>query len=146
MSLSAQDFKLIESDYAYARKIRFTLAHLFGLRAPSRLPELLMQGTEAEIEVVLRLLRAFALTKNRNQRLREIAERGLHEYAVEQAFEEGREFALKQPLQMLQAEGLNWRYSKNPYRVGSEQADAAKADAWTDGFKAYFDVVCVESW
>lgn len=146
MALSVKDFQLIESDYGYAKKIRFTLGHLFGMRSPSCLPELLLQGSENEIEIVLNLLKAFANTKNRNQRLREIAERGWREFELEQVFEEGRQYAIKQPMQMLKDFGLEWRYTKNPYKAGTEKADADKADAWTNGFKAHFDVACCEAW
>lgn len=146
MALSVSDFRLIESDYGYAKKIRCTLGHLFGFRSPSCLPELLLQGSADEVDTVLRLLGVFAETKTQNQRLREIAERGWQEFELEQVYEEGRQYAIKQPMQMLKDHGLEMRYSRNPYRAGTEKANEAKADAWTDGFKAHFDVACCEAW
>lgn len=146
MALTVNDFRLIDSDYAYAKKIRFTLGHLFGLGSPSCLPELLLQGSKEEVDVLLRLLKAFSETKTQNQRLRDIAEKGLREYEVEQAYEEGRNYAIKQPAQMLQEHGLQWRYTKNPFKAEGSMPDEAKFDAWSNGFKAHFDVACCEAW
>lgn len=146
MALTVNDFRLINSDYAYAKKVRFTLGHLFGLGSPSCLPELLLQGSKEEVDVVLRLLGAFAETKTQNQRLRDIAEKGLHEYELEVAFAAGRDYAIKQPIQMLQEHGLEWRYTKNPYKTDGQTPDTQKYDAWSDGFKSHFDVACCEAW
>ncbi len=146
MALTVNDFRLIDSDYGYAKKIRYTLGHLFGLRSPSCLPELLLQGSSDEVDVVMRLLKAFSETKTQNQRLRDIAEKGQREFELEQAFEEGRQYAIKQPMQMLKDHGLDWRYSKNPYHTDKDLADEDKFDAWSNGFKAHFDVACCEAW
>ena len=44
------------------------------------------------------------------------------------------------------SQDVMWRYSKNPYQTGKDAEDSEKFEAWSNGFKAHFDVACCEAW
>ena len=153
MALNVSDFKLLEKDYLLSKRMRFTLAHMFGLKVPSALPEIIRHANTQELEVWLELQRAMSETRLQNQRLRDLAERGLREYTLEQTFAEGRDFARDLGVDKLLEGGIKMRHQLNPYALAQLKADNKESMydedlhfAWDDGFKSFFETVCPEAW
>lgn len=153
MSLSVSDFKFLQQDYVLAKRMRFTLAHVFGFRVPSCLPEIIRQANEEELRIWLSLQKVVNETHLQNQRLIELAEHGFQEYRLEEVFAEGRDFARDLGVDKLLEGGLKMRHALNPYSLKqltaqnkAEHYSEALQYAWEDGFKSYFETVCPEAW
>jgi hypothetical protein len=153
MSLNVNDFQLLQKDYQLSKRMRFTLAHMFGFRVPSFLPEILRHASSDEMQVWLNLQKAVHETHFQNFRLIDLAEQGLREYTLEQTFAEGRDYARDLGVDALLEGGIGMRHDLNPYGLNQlrqkqreEALDEELRDAWDDGFKSYFESVCPEAW
>jgi len=145
MAMNAKSFKLLESNFTQAQRMRFMLASLYGCNVDVEMRAFLLKANEEELNCWMNIQQAFYSTKGNNLRLKDLAKKAEIEFLKLKAFEEGRSYAYELHPAQVSSQGVKLRESKNPYRHNEAFSEEVR-EAWSDGFQSSFEVISGESW